>query len=173
MALVAADEQPKSEQPKDTPSKEEPKDEKAAEKPSEEKPKEEEEKPKEETDNDKIQGTWEVASCQQNGMPSEIRVGDQEIYKDDTVLIRAKGLNKTFEAKFKLDFSKSPREIDLIVDVGEANLGWSGIYSLDGDTLTTCWSATNSQQSRPAALVSKEGDGNTLLVLKRTKPDGQ
>ena len=43
-----------------------------------------------------------------------------------------------------------------------------GICSLQGDVLTYCIAAPG--RPRPAALASAKGDGNTLVVLKRTAP---
>ena len=45
----------------------------------------------------------------------------------------------------------------------------TGIYSLEGDTLTWCFSLPG--KPIPKTLTSKEGDDLTLCVLKRVRPE--
>jgi uncharacterized protein (TIGR03067 family) len=47
---------------------------------------------------------------------------------------------------------------------------WTGIYALDGDTLTTCDNAPNLDKGRPAAFEAKSGSGYVLITFKRAKP---
>jgi uncharacterized protein (TIGR03067 family) len=42
-----------------------------------------------------------------------------------------------------------------------------GIYAIDGDTVTYCWSAPGKE--RPKAFVSTAGSGITMMVLQRVK----
>ena len=73
------------------------------------------------------------------------------------------------EARFKIDPTKKPKTIDL-VDAKEKNGKTApGIYKLEGDELTLCWNATDSDRPTEFTKVRKTGLDMRLLVLKREK----
>jgi uncharacterized protein (TIGR03067 family) len=66
-----------------------------------------------------------------------------------------------------------PRQIDLTTTFadGPTRLGTDGIYDLAGDQLTYCVAAPG--RIRPAEFATVAGDGNTLVVLKRLRRQGE
>jgi uncharacterized protein (TIGR03067 family) len=73
---------------------------------------------------------------------------------------------KAGSGTFKLDATKTPKQIDLTPDGGKAGT-IEGIYKIDGDTMTICYPAPKGK--RPEAFESKEGSGVTLSVWVREK----
>jgi uncharacterized protein (TIGR03067 family) len=53
----------------------------------------------------------------------------------------------------------------------EALKGKTGIYVLDGDTLTICDNAPNLDEGRPVSFETKSGSGYELITFKRAAPD--
>ena len=68
---------------------------------------------------------------------------------------------------FKLDATKTPRQIDLIPEGKGKVAAAKGIYKLEKDTLTICAGAPG--KDRPVAFESKMGSGHTLSVWKKEK----
>jgi RNA polymerase sigma factor (sigma-70 family) len=119
------------------------------------------------TDNEKLQGMWELISAQSGGKEAEGR--DAEQMKMLKFSIKGDKLIAKTEAGYTLDPSKKPKEIDLLVADGpEQERGtWKGIYELMGDELTLCMALPNHE--RPTQFVSNEGEMTMLLKLKRAK----
>ena len=67
----------------------------------------------------KLEGTYEVISATRGGKPDE-KAKDVEsfIFKDDTIVIKMKEGKKDMTAKFTLDPSKKPAELDLSPENG-------------------------------------------------------
>jgi uncharacterized protein (TIGR03067 family) len=116
-------------------------------------------------DLERMQGTWKLVSAIQDGTAlSEDKVKQTTIViKDDT--FRFPGLAEdatSREGTFKLDATKSPKEMDTISTKKEVMLG---IYELDGDRYKVCFAPTG--KPRPSEFASKLGSGNLLQVWKR------
>jgi uncharacterized protein (TIGR03067 family) len=113
------------------------------------------------SDQERIQGTWQLVSAERNGQPlpedslrnvSLVFAGDQ---------LTTKTARGATEARFSLDPNGDPRAIDM--DMGTA-VGL-GIYHLDGDDLKIAHGEVG--QPRPSQFGPNEGVSLTLLVLKR------
>ena len=126
---------------------------------------------KEQGDQEKIQGKWKIESSKRDGEDSQGRVGDTDIFDGDKLTIESKGISQPIEAKFKLDSAKKPAEIDVVIKVKDGGLAWSGIYKLEGDTLTICWAQNSRDEKRPSDFNCKKGDGRVLFVYKKVKED--
>jgi uncharacterized protein (TIGR03067 family) len=115
------------------------------------------------TDQEKIQGAWQLVSGERAGkaLPGEVTRHVRLIFVGDRLTTQHK--DRKTEATFKLDPGKSPREID--VDM-EGSVG-RGIYQLDCDSLKIIHGEVGS--ARPDDL-SKGGPGLTVLVLTRDRP---
>jgi uncharacterized protein (TIGR03067 family) len=61
------------------------------------------------------------------------------------------------------DSAKQPKELDASAPLNQ-KLGFTGIYKVDGDTLTICWSPG---VFRPHTFKSSKGNGYTITTLKR------
>jgi uncharacterized protein (TIGR03067 family) len=119
------------------------------------------------SDKDKLQGTWEFVSGQIGGKEPD---GDEaDRIKKHTFVFKGDKLTAKEESTYTIDPGKTPKQIDLNVDVGpEAERGtWKGIYELKGDELTMCMALPN--QDRPTEFTSKEGTMTFLMKLKRVK----
>jgi uncharacterized protein (TIGR03067 family) len=118
-------------------------------------------------DQDAMQGDWACESFVIAGMALDDD-NAQSIFRTikgngyTTFLFR----KKLDSGTFKLDATKTPREIDLTpADKGKGVI--RGIYKLEKDTLTMCYSTTG--KDRPTKFESKAGTGHALAVWKREK----
>ena len=69
---------------------------------------------------------------------------------------------------FKLDASKSPKELDVMDESGVRNDKTKlAIYELDGDTYRYC--IARAGQPRPTEFKSVGGSGHSLIVSRREK----
>jgi uncharacterized protein (TIGR03067 family) len=119
------------------------------------------------TDQDNIQGTWQVESVIEKGkaMPADMVKGLRMEFKGNRIktTIKAEGKEDTKEITFKLDPTKNPKWMDVDID---GKMG-TGIYSLEGDTLKICHGEIG--DPRPTEFSSKEGSKTSLAVMKRVK----
>jgi uncharacterized protein (TIGR03067 family) len=113
-------------------------------------------------DQEKLQGTWALVSGERNGkaLPDEVLQHIKLIFAGDKLTTKHK--DRKAEATFKLDSSRTPKEMDLDM---EGNVG-KGIYQLDGDSLKIAHGEVG--DARPKDFP-KAGSGLTVLVLKREK----
>ena len=119
------------------------------------------------TDEDKIQGTWSFVSVEKGG----IDVNDDFVKEAkltitaDKVKLAAGG--KDMEAGYKLDASKKPKHMDILINEGGKELVVKGIYALDGDELKVCFGGPG--DNRPTEFKSAGGSNEQMAVMKRDK----
>jgi uncharacterized protein (TIGR03067 family) len=126
------------------------------------------------SDQEKLRGTWITVSLVSNGKsivndksPRAAGPETKLVYHSDDWKIQA-GDKVLASGKFKLDASKSPKEIDIYDETGVKNEKTKlGIYELSGDTYKYCLAPAN--KPRPTEFVSKEGDWWSLGVSRREK----
>jgi uncharacterized protein (TIGR03067 family) len=101
--------------------------------------------PKAQTDPDLLQGTWNATSVRapRGPLPGD---GIDIVFAGDRVTLRFPGI-PPLSPTFRVDPSKDPKEIDLVVGPG---VTWRGIYRLEGDRLQLC--VDTEARERPASL---------------------
>ena len=124
-------------------------------------------------DHDRMQGTWVLTKLEVDAKDAPKTTSDTNwIFKGEKLKNVREG-KTTFEGTFKLQPTKSPAQIDIMITAaaGEnekklVGMTTKGIYSFDGETLKLCLGATGGD--RPAKF-STEGEGYRVLYLKRSK----
>jgi uncharacterized protein (TIGR03067 family) len=127
------------------------------------------------TDQEAIQGTWVVASAEENGVPIVGAKGGKHIFSSEEMTIFSTKGEQMAKATYKLDPAKSPKEILMCVKVetnafGTVNTYAKGIYQLDGDALKICWKGGGAEGPAPKEFTTEVGSGRKLTVYNRVKP---
>jgi uncharacterized protein (TIGR03067 family) len=127
------------------------------------------------TDLDRLRGTWLTVSLVNDGKtlvdekaPPKQGPATKLVYDGNTWLIKVG--DKTFvSGQFKIDATKTPKEIDIMDESGVKNEKTKlGIYELDGATYKYCLAPAG--KARPTAFISEPGSGHSSGVSKREKP---
>ncbi|HEY4593463.1 MAG TPA: TIGR03067 domain-containing protein [Thermoanaerobaculia bacterium] len=126
------------------------------------------------TDLDKLQGTWLTVSLVNDGkvlvgenVPSKPGPATTFAYEGNRWLVKV-GDKTVASGIFKVDATKTPKEIDILDESGTQNDKTKlGIYELDGDTYRYCLAPAG--KPRPAEFSSAEGSGYSLGVSRREK----
>ena len=122
-------------------------------------------------DQRKLQGTWQfLEEVHGDAEPAEEGKLCQLIFDGDKFTVTKEG-KAILSGTFKIDASKSPRQIDLEVlkDEEEQRNGQKslGIYELKGDKLRLCASEPGRDQ-RPEKFSTK-GTDDVIVTLERAK----
>ena len=123
----------------------------------------------------KLQGTWVTLSLVNDG---KTLVGENTppkkgpitkfAYEGDKWMVRV-GDRTVATGVFKIDATKTPKEIDILDETGVKNEKTKlGIYEFDGNAYKFCLAPAG--KPRPTDFTSKEGSGHSLGVSKRDKP---
>jgi uncharacterized protein (TIGR03067 family) len=118
-----------------------------------------------------MQGDWAGDSLTRDGMafPADDAQALFRTVKDDSYTVY-RFRKKVGSGKFTIDATKSPREITIIPDAppkGKPAPAIPGIYKIDGDRITMCYSTPGGK--RPTKFESTEDSGLTLAVWVREK----
>jgi uncharacterized protein (TIGR03067 family) len=102
-----------------------------------------------------LQGEWMVVSIE---APKNVKPNpDRHLKVNSNEWVYPNG-----KFDFKIDATKSPKQIDLMKELGKV---WPGIFKIEGDTLTLCRSHGPGGE-RPTAFAG--GPGIMLYVYKRS-----
>jgi uncharacterized protein (TIGR03067 family) len=119
----------------------------------------------------KLQGTWTATKAERDGKAAEDVVGHRLSFTGNRFQIQSKDGKRLYQGTFRVDPSRKPAAIDFEHTEGPLKgKAWKGIYTLDGDTLTTCDNGPNPEKGRPAAFEAKTGSGHILITFRRAKP---
>ena len=121
------------------------------------------------TDEEKIQGTWSFVSVERGGidMNDDFIKEAKVTLTADKVKISAQG--KDMEVGYKLDSTKKPKQIDILINEGGKEVVSKGIYELDGDDLKVCFGQPG--DNRPTEFKTAGGSSEMLVVMKRDKKE--
>jgi uncharacterized protein (TIGR03067 family) len=123
-----------------------------------------------------LQGEWQAVEAQING--KKVTKDDDDaknmrlIIKDNDLTIPSpKGDGKDRKKTFKLDASKSPKQIDITsLDGAEKDQTAACIYKLEKDRLTLCIPYFAKDPTvRPTEFKAGADDGIMLMTLERVK----
>ena len=109
-------------------------------------------------DRELIQGTWEIVSCEYGGEPVAKNLGKRDAFKGNRCIPFKEG----WEGTFKLDPTKTPKQMDVISNHDGIVRTFQYIYHLDEDTLITCGGTT-----RPTEFATNKGDAYILVEYRR------
>jgi uncharacterized protein (TIGR03067 family) len=124
---------------------------------------------------DKLRGTWLTVSLVNDGKtlvdektPPKAGPATKLVYEGNKWMIKV-GDKTVAGGKFKIDATKTPKEIDVMDESGTRNEKTKlGIYEVDGDRYKYCLAPA--AKPRPKTFTSKKGSGDSLGVMKREKP---
>jgi uncharacterized protein (TIGR03067 family) len=115
---------------------------------------------------EKLQGEWKVVSMEIKGKKSEgeaLKGLQPLVVKGSEWFAPLGGVKSTF----KIDPTKSPKELDLQRELKGKEVTFRGIYKIEGDTLTFCRALAPTGE-RPTEF--KAGEEVVLLQFKRSAP---
>jgi uncharacterized protein (TIGR03067 family) len=127
-------------------------------------------------DLDKLSGTWLTVSLVSNGKTlldekAQPKAGPATklVYAGNKWMIMA-GDKTVARGIFKIDATKTPKEIDVMDESGAMNEQTKlGIYELEGDRYKFCLAPAG--KPRPTEFASKPGSRHSLGVSKREKTE--
>jgi uncharacterized protein (TIGR03067 family) len=117
-----------------------------------------------------LEGEWRYVSMEFQGV--KIAKGDAKFKPQWRVSISGKSLAWNGRPKiFKIDPSKSPKEMDIVsLDGHESGQTSAAIYKFENDHLIICVPASNANNFlRPNEFKVTAADGRMLVVLERAK----
>jgi uncharacterized protein (TIGR03067 family) len=117
-----------------------------------------------------LEGEWSMLSCIQNGerLPKAWTKYGKRMAAGDRITVSMNG-QVMLKVRFTVDRTKQPNAIDYIIAVGpSAGQRQYGIYTLEGETLTTSIASLGSP--RPKDFTATAGDGRLVTSWRRVKP---
>ena len=119
------------------------------------------------TDLDRFQGTWYLVAAVEDGnvLPQDKVKQETIVFKGDTFDFPGAAADATSKAgTFKLDESKTPKEID---SISTEKVVMLGIYRMDDRGYKICFAPAG--KPRPTDFASQPGSGNILQSWGREK----
>jgi uncharacterized protein (TIGR03067 family) len=128
-------------------------------------------------DDKELLGSWKVISAEHDGKPFTDGMDTTLVITAEKVIFKPTGQDKRRaieEATYKLDPSKSPKEIDLLFveDKPKRTVAVRGIYLVEGNNIKLCMEAIDGKEQgkgRPKDFVTKDKSGHLLLILEGQK----
>jgi uncharacterized protein (TIGR03067 family) len=116
-----------------------------------------------------IVGEWEGVEAVRGGQAAPVPPGGvtMQFTADNKMIISEGGRAKNEQGSYKVDFSKSPVEIDLIPPANIKDKSLLGILKFEEDKLILCFTAGGN--ARPTKFESAAGSKDMLMTLKKKK----
>jgi uncharacterized protein (TIGR03067 family) len=124
------------------------------------------------TDQENLQGHWEITSDGYYGSQRETNGTRRLMIEGETFTFEEDG-RVLSRGTFKLKPSQSPKAIDIEITEGRvASRGskYLGIYKLDGDTLAWCWAGLGSTDRPKDFIFHADYPRQNVLIFKRARP---
>ncbi len=127
--------------------------------------------PEAKKDEDRLQGTWKVASIENDGKKLDPKTfAEWKLVVAGNKMTALDGKEVMDDHVFHLDAAAKPPAIDLTLLTGaKKDQTMQGIYRLEGDTLTVCVNEPGKKE-RPKEFGAPAGGSFMLLVFQRAKP---
>lgn len=135
------------------------------------------------TDDARLQGTWEVVKAESLGEVDKASIGIRQTFASGRIRITKTPLDVYLQITYTANPAKRPRQIDLAIKdladkEGSGEVEFAGIYRLDGDRLTLCFTSPKlpgddafDHRLEPWLVRPKKFSSRVhgLLVLQRVK----
>ena len=121
-----------------------------------------------------IVGEWVGEKAVAGGKEKPVPEGGvtMTLTADGKFIVREGKREQAEQGTYKTDTKKDPAEIDIMPPSEKAGRGTiRGIFKIEGDTLTLCFTGGKDDGDRPAKFESPEGSQVMLMTLKRAKKD--
>jgi uncharacterized protein (TIGR03067 family) len=121
-----------------------------------------------------LQGAWTPKSVEVEGKPApeDVVKSLHFTFDGDKLIVKGDRGHATEEIQYKIDATKSPKQIDIMPPKDVAN-GKTvlGIYEINGDELKLCFRQAQSSLGRPTDFSTKPDSDLTLAIFTRVKAE--
>ena len=119
----------------------------------------------------KLLGTWEYVSASYEGKPIDVGKNDTITLTEDSWALRHKG-KLISSSTWEIDSTRSPKWLTEFTRGGKVNFLDRWVYKFNGEQLVLCKSSWMDER-RPKEFISREGDKQYLIVLRRKDTKGK
>jgi uncharacterized protein (TIGR03067 family) len=112
----------------------------------------------------KLQGIWEVVSCQIDGQPMAESASSRFVFRGLEMTFAVQGAS--IKAQYTLDTSKNPKELRFRRGHPGTSDTTAAVYRMDQDRLVLCMNL-HPNEPAPTAFETKPDDGRLLVTLRK------
>jgi uncharacterized protein (TIGR03067 family) len=119
-------------------------------------------------DHTKLEGTWTFVEQENQTKKKEKRPAMRIVFEGTSIAFAAEGKKPAAQGHYKVDPTKNPKTMDIILEQQGKKTTTLAIYDLSGDTLRIChFLGPSSFKERPKEFIA---DKNTVIgTLRRAK----
>jgi RNA polymerase sigma factor (sigma-70 family) len=118
------------------------------------------------TDQDRLQGSWQVLAMEKAGQPRAENPGMQFVFAGNQLTLSAGGAPAP-SMRFVLGSAQEPKAIDFTRPDGKV---LRGLYQLDGDSLQVCLDFDQAGPGAKRPTSFRPEPGVTLFIMRREQP---